>query len=217
MAETVHPPSVKRTALAGGKPSQQVRRRKTVAVEREEYPGEFVTDTEDLEGAARERLAKMTPAQAKQAAEQAKAEIENANYVTDEFESEEIEMGNLEQLYGTYLFDREGKPTYLPSEPAQEAQGEESEDWADFYGAVRPRDVSTEEAREAVWATDEFESDEDNTESEWEPEYVGAGLGLKYEDPINPQWSLRHTNHPLAPFPGEALKWSSFLYDDGTS
>jgi hypothetical protein len=68
-----------------------------------------------------------------------------------------------------------------------------------------------------VWATDEFESDEDNTESEWEPEFVGAGLGLTAEDPVNPQYSLRHSNHPLAPFPGEPLKWSSFVYDDGTT
>jgi hypothetical protein len=64
---------------------------------------------------------------------------------------------------------------------------------------------------------DEFESDEDNTESEWEPEYVGAGLGLKAEDPLNPQYSLRHSNHPLAPFPGEPLKWASYVYDDGTT
>lgn len=68
-----------------------------------------------------------------------------------------------------------------------------------------------------MWATDEFESDEDNTESEWEPEYVGAGLGLDAEDPFNPQYSLRHSNHPLAPFPGEPLKWSSYAYDDGTT
>jgi hypothetical protein len=61
------------------------------------------------------------------------------------------------------------------------AQGEESEDWDDFYGSYRPRHVDTEDAREAVWATDEFESDEDNTESEWEPEYVGAGLGITPE------------------------------------
>jgi hypothetical protein len=58
---------------------------------------------------------------------------------------------------------------------------------------------------------------QDNTESEWEPEYVGAGLGLKQEDPMNWQYSLRHSNHPLAPFPGEALKWSSYVYDDGTT
>lgn len=96
-------------------------------------------------------------------------------------------------------------------------QGEESEDWDDFYGSYRPRHVDTDDAREAVWATDEFESDEDNTESEWEPEYVGAGLGLVAEDPINPQYSLRHSNHPLAPFPGEPLKWSSFVFDDGTT
>jgi hypothetical protein len=207
-------PTARPAARAGASAG---RRKRTVAVEQEEFAGEFITATEDLEDGARERLSKMTPAQAKQAADQARAEMENANYVTDEFESEEIEMGNLEQLYGTYLFDRDGKPTYLPSEPAQEAMGEESEEWADFYGSVRPRDVDTEEAREAVWATDEFESDEDNTESEWEPEYVGAGLGLRHEDPLNPQWSLRHTNHPLAPFPGEALKWSSFLFDDGTA
>lgn len=58
---------------------------------------------------------------------------------------------------------------------------------------------------------------QDNTESEWEPEYVGAGLGLKQEDPMNWQYNLRHSNHPLAPFPGEALKWNSYVYDDGTT
>lgn len=68
-----------------------------------------------------------------------------------------------------------------------------------------------------MWVTDEFESDEDNTESEWEPEYVGAGLGLDAEDPINPQYSLRHSTHPLAPFPGEPLKWASYAYADGTT
>lgn len=100
---------------------------------------------------------------------------------------------------------------------ASASQGEESEAFDDFYGSYRPRHVNTEEAREAVWATDEFESDEDNTESEWEPEYVGAGLGLDVEDPVNPQYSLRHSNHPLAPFPGEAIRWSSFAYDEGTT
>ncbi len=89
--------------------------------------------------------------------------------------------------------------------------------WSDFYTAYRPRGVDTEEAREAVWATDEFESDEDATESEWGPEYVGAGLGLLAEDPLNPQYALRHSNHPLAPFPGEALKWSSYVYPDFTT
>ncbi|GFH09373.1 uncharacterized protein HaLaN_04495, partial [Haematococcus lacustris] len=42
-------------------------------------------------------------------------------------------------------------------------------------------------------------------------------MGLQAEDPFNPQYSLRHSNHPLAPFPGEGLKWSSFVYDDGTT
>ena len=37
------------------------------------------------------------------------------------------------------------------------------------------------------------------------------------EDPLNPQYSLRHSAHPLAPFPGEPLKWDSYAYDDGTT
>ncbi|KXZ49183.1 hypothetical protein GPECTOR_22g773 [Gonium pectorale] len=138
-------------------------------------------------------------------------------WVTDEFESADYEAGNLEQLWNMYLWDREGKPTMMPDGPPAQQEGEESEDWDDFYTAYRPRDVDTEEAREAVWATDEFESDEDNTESEWAPEYVGAGLGLVAEDPLNPQYSLRHSNHPLAPFPGEPLKWASYVYPDFTS
>jgi hypothetical protein len=143
--------------------------------------------------------------------------VAGGKWVTDEFESADYEAGNLEQLWNMYLWDREGKPTMMPDGPAAQQEGEESEDWDDFYTAYRPRDVDTEEAREAVWATDEFESDEDNTESEWAPEYVGAGLGLKAEDPLNPQYSLRHSNHPLAPFPGEPLKWASYVYPDFTT
>ncbi|PNH03067.1 hypothetical protein TSOC_010902 [Tetrabaena socialis] len=138
-------------------------------------------------------------------------------WVTDEFESAEYEAGNLEKLWDMYLWDAEGKPTMMPDYPAAQQEGEESEDWDDFYTAYRRRGIDTEEARDAVWATDEFESDEDNTESEWAPEYVGAGLGLLAEDPLNPQYSLRHSNHPLAPFPGEPLKWASYVYPDFTT
>ncbi|KAI8476310.1 MAG: hypothetical protein J3K34DRAFT_516723 [Monoraphidium minutum] len=145
------------------------------------------------------------------------AALENATWVTDEFESSDYERGNLEAATGLYLWDREGKTTIMPEDPPKEEQGERSDDWDDFYGSVRPRYAESEDMRDALWATDEFESDEDNTESEWEPEYVGAGLGLKAEDPFNPQYSLRHSNHPLAPFPGEPLKWSSYVYDDGTT
>ncbi|EFJ49752.1 hypothetical protein VOLCADRAFT_104196 [Volvox carteri f. nagariensis] len=143
--------------------------------------------------------------------------VAGGKWVTDEFESADYEAGNLEKLWNMYLWDREGKPTMMPDGPPAQQEGEESEDWDDFYTAYRPRDIDTEEAREAVWATDEFESDEDNTESEWAPEYVGAGLGLKAEDPLNPQYSLRHSNHPLAPFPGEPLKWASYVYPDFTT
>ncbi|GLC49066.1 hypothetical protein PLESTB_000178800 [Pleodorina starrii] len=145
------------------------------------------------------------------------ATVAGGKWVTDEFESADYEAGNLEKLWNMYLWDREGKPTMMPDGPPAQQEGEESEDWDDFYTAYRPRDIDTEEAREAVWATDEFESDEDNTESEWAPEYVGAGLGLKAEDPLNPQYSLRHSNHPLAPFPGEPLKWASYVYPDFTT
>lgn len=117
-----------------------------------------------------------------------------------------------------YLFDEEGKPIFFARKAGDKGQpGDEGEDWADIYGSYRPRHVNSEDAREALWVTDEFESEEDNTESEWDPEYVGAGLGLRREDPINPQYSLRHSVHPLAPFPGEALKWASYVYPDGTT
>jgi hypothetical protein len=38
--------------------------------------------------------------------------------------------------------------------------GEGSEGWSDFYGSVRPRYVDSDDVRDALWATDEFESDE---------------------------------------------------------
>ncbi len=31
------------------------------------------------------------------------------------------------------------------------------------------------------------------------------------------QWWLAGTNHPYAPFVGNALKWQSYAYDDGTT
>ncbi|MEW5318158.1 MAG: hypothetical protein WDW38_009403 [Sanguina aurantia] len=142
--------------------------------------------------------------------------VEGGVWVTDEYESQEIEAGNMEQLWNQYLFDEEGKPIFLARKPADKA-GDEAEDWRDIHGSYRPRYVNSEDAREALWVTDEYESQEDNTESEWDPEYVGAGLGLRREDPINPQYSLRHSVHPLAPFPGEALKWASYVYPDGTT
>jgi len=193
-----------------------------VPVEKEEYPGEFISEPGE-DGPAGSGPTSGTAA-GKKAGKGKKHNLSNyeataagGNWVTDEFESMDYEAGNLESLWGMYLWDREGKPTIMPDGAPDEAKGEESEEWDDFYGSYRPRHVDTEEAREAVWATDEFESDEDNTESEWEPEYVGAGLGLDVEDPFNPQYSLRHSNHPLAPFPGEPLKWSSFVYDEGTT
>lgn len=31
------------------------------------------------------------------------------------------------------------------------------------------------------------------------------------------QWWLAGSNHPYAPFVGNALKWQSYAYDDGTT
>ncbi|KAJ9507502.1 hypothetical protein QJQ45_006474 [Haematococcus lacustris] len=187
-----------------------------VPIEKEAFPGEFIPEP-GADGAAAGPDDTTPGSRPRRPPNNYEATVNGCTWVTDEFESIDYEAGNLETLWGTYLWDREGKPIFMPDGPPNEAQGEESEEWDDFYGSYRPRHIDTEEAREAVWATDEYESDEDNTESEWEPEFVGAGMGLQAEDPFNPQYSLRHSNHPLAPFPGEGLKWSSFVYDDGTT
>jgi hypothetical protein len=189
-----------------------------VPVEKEEYDGEFISELGD-DGAIGGAIGG-----AKGKGKSIKPRVSNYDatkaggiWVTDEFESDEYMAGNLETLWDMHLWDRDGNPTIMPEGPPDEAAGEESEDWDDFHTAYRPRGVDSDEARDAVWVTDEFESDEDNTESEWEPEYVGAGKGLDAEDPLNPQYSLRHSAHPLAPFPGEPLKWSSYAYADGTT
>jgi hypothetical protein len=55
----------------------------------------------------------------------------------------------------------------MPEGAPKEEMGEGSEGWSDFYGSVRPRHVESEDVRNALWATDEFESDE-----------VSSGLGV---------------------------------------
>jgi hypothetical protein len=184
--------------------------------------GEFLTDTEDAAAALDEALpqdpaerAKVVAA-AKQRRLEARDRGQRLRAAQEGHGSEQYERGNLELLYNRYLWDAEGRPLYLKAGRGPRLGGGDDE-WLDVYGSVRPRDAASDEVRDALWATDEFESDEDATESEWLPEYVGAGLGLQAEDPFNPQYSLRHSNHPLAPFPGEAIKWASYVYDDGTT
>jgi hypothetical protein len=139
---------------------------KVVPAEKELYDGEFITGSEE---AAADALASLPadPEARQKAIADAKEEVAEAAWVTDEFESEDYERGNLELLHDEYLWDREGKPTLMPAEPPKEEQGEGSDEWDDFYGSVRPRGVDSDEVRDALWVTDEFESDEDNTESEW--------------------------------------------------
>lgn len=49
------------------------------------------------------------------------------------------------------------------------------------------------------------------------PKPVGKGLDAAKHNPIDPQAYLAGSQHPLSPFPGNALKWESRVYDDGTT
>jgi hypothetical protein len=50
-----------------------------------------------------------------------------------------------------------------------------------------------------------------------EPKAVGKGLDAPRHNPADPQAYLAGSNHPYAPFPGNALKWESRVWDDGTT
>ena len=50
-----------------------------------------------------------------------------------------------------------------------------------------------------------------------EPKRVGRGLNAPTKSRKDPQLHLAGSNHPYAPFPGNALKWESNVYDDGTT
>ena len=50
-----------------------------------------------------------------------------------------------------------------------------------------------------------------------EPKKVGKGIDAPRHRPDDPQQWLAGSNHPYAPFPGNALKWESWVYDDGTT
>ncbi|CAL5219290.1 g1095 [Coccomyxa viridis] len=50
-----------------------------------------------------------------------------------------------------------------------------------------------------------------------EPRQVGKGIDAPRHRPDDPQQWLAGSNHPYAPFPGNALKWESWVYDDGTT
>ena len=49
------------------------------------------------------------------------------------------------------------------------------------------------------------------------PRWVGKGGSAALASPKDPQWWLAGSNHPYAPFQGNALKWHSYAYDDGTT
>ena len=47
--------------------------------------------------------------------------------------------------------------------------------------------------------------------------YVGKGSAAPAVSSKDPQWWLAGSVHPYAPFVGNALKWESYAYDDGTT
>ncbi|KIZ02885.1 hypothetical protein MNEG_5070 [Monoraphidium neglectum] len=81
--------------------------------EREDIPGELMESSGEALEAAVEGLPADPKARAAAVA-RAKREVENATWVTDEFESSEYERGNLEAVHDMYLWDREGKTTIMP-------------------------------------------------------------------------------------------------------
>lgn len=81
--------------------------------EREDIPGELMESSEEALEAAVAGLPKDAKARAAAVA-RAKREVENATWVTDEFESSDYERGNLEAVHDMYLWDREGKTTIMP-------------------------------------------------------------------------------------------------------
>ena len=50
-----------------------------------------------------------------------------------------------------------------------------------------------------------------------QPKFVGKGSNAGSINPKDPQWWLAGSLHPYAPFVGNALKWESYVYDDGTT
>ena len=46
---------------------------------------------------------------------------------------------------------------------------------------------------------------------------VGKGIDAGKHNPGDPQQYLAGSNHPYSPFPGNALKWESWVFDDGTT
>ena len=56
-----------------------------------------------------------------------------------------------------------------------------------------------------------------DAEEPMEQRDVGLGVTGHLYEPENPQSHLQYSFHPQTPFPGNALKWRSYVYDDGTT
>lgn len=51
----------------------------------------------------------------------------------------------------------------------------------------------------------------------YHPKQVGKALDAPGISPKDPQAWLHESSHPYSPFTGNALKWDSYVYDDGTT
>lgn len=136
LAEEAYKPEIpldergtRKVQLPSGPPSAKALGK--VPVEKENFPGEFLTEPGDdgapsaasSSGAApKGPAAAAAKAKKKAAMSNYEATAAGGNWVTDEFESVDYEAGNLETLWGMHLFDYEGKPTMMPDGPPDEAQ-----------------------------------------------------------------------------------------------
>lgn len=60
------------------------------------------------------------------------------------------------------------------------------------------------------------DSTEQSSPAPEETKFVNKGLRAPFHSPEDPQAYLQKSNHPYAPFTGNALTWESLVFDDGT-
>jgi hypothetical protein len=113
LAEEAYKPQIPGGSASGGNAAQ-----KLVPIEKEAYPGEFVSEPGGDDDAADGKKKKKKK---RVAMSNYEATVAGGNWVTDEFESVDYEAGNLEQMWDMYLWDREGKPLMMPEGGPNEA------------------------------------------------------------------------------------------------
>lgn len=60
-------------------------------------------------------------------------------------------------------------------------------------------------------------TEESSTPPPSEVKFIDKGLRAAAVFPKDPQKYLWKSNHPYAPFTGNPMRWSSYVFDDGTT